>query len=159
MPRKGYRQTEEHKQKKNKNLLGPGPRPDMIKHGLVKHPLYSIWTNIKSRCSNPNILAYRTCGGHGIRICEAWKTDFKAFYDWAIANGYGPGQMLRKRKRNENYTPDNCFWKTVGQRTKQWNETAVEKNNSSITTGSSITAVEKNDESKSEENGNNDRSG
>ena len=27
-------------------------------------------------------------GSRGISICEEWKNDFQAFYDWAMAHGY-----------------------------------------------------------------------
>lgn len=45
-----------------------------LKHGYCtdvnKHPLYSIWAEIKQRCFNPNHKEYKHYGDRGITICE-----------------------------------------------------------------------------------------
>jgi hypothetical protein len=65
-------------------------------HGLSKHPLHSIWTNILSRCYNENVTAYKDYGGRGVVMCDEWKNDFKVFYDWAIENGWSEGLEIDK---------------------------------------------------------------
>ena len=43
---------------------------------------------MKHRCNNSNDKRYEQYGGRGIRVCSEWQDAFKAFYDWAIKNGY-----------------------------------------------------------------------
>ena len=85
----------------------------ITKHSLFGTRIYTIWHNIKHRCYNSKDSNYKNYGGRGIKICEEWKNDFKAFYDWAINNGYN-----ESAKRGEctidridvygNYEPSNC---------------------------------------------------
>src|SRR5687768_3932019 len=77
-------------------------------HGLTKHPLYNIRTNIIRRCYNPANDNFGNYGGRGVRVCDEWFNDFKAFYDWAIANGWRKGlQVDRHPDKNGNYEPSN----------------------------------------------------
>lgn len=50
-------------------------------HALNKHPLYTIWKNIKGRCYTKTNKAYYNYGALGITVCPEWLTDFKSFYD------------------------------------------------------------------------------
>lgn len=79
-------------------------------HGLSKTRLYKVYTSMKSRCYNPSERSYHSYGGRGITICDEWLHDFKAFYDWAIANGYqGDGKRSIDRiDVDKGYSPDNC---------------------------------------------------
>jgi hypothetical protein len=89
-------------------------------HGLCHTRLHSIWTGMKSRCCRPTAGSYDTYGGRGVTVCEEWKTDFKAFYDWAVANGYQDGLTLDRIDPDGNYEPQNCRWAT-------WKEQAANK--------------------------------
>jgi len=68
--------------------------------------------NMKSRCYNPNTKYYESYGGRGIRICEEWKYDFKAFYDWSMGNGWEGTLSIDRKQVNGNYEPGNCRWVT-----------------------------------------------
>jgi len=90
------------------------------RHGGHGTRLYDIWTNIRSRCLNPNSQRYHRYGGRGITFHEGWH-DFAVFRDWAYANGYvdQPADTPRKdrlsidREDNDgNYEPANCEWIT-----------------------------------------------
>ncbi len=62
-------------------------------HGLSKHPLHYIWRGMIRRCGD---FADEKYGGKGVKVCFDWLNDFKAFYDWAIANGWLKGLQIDK---------------------------------------------------------------
>lgn len=93
-------------------------------HGKSNTRLYYIWKHIKDRCYNKNGKRYEDYGGRGIAVCDEWKKDFQAFYNWAIKSGYQEGLTIDRIDVNDNYRPDNCRWTTmkVQQRNKRNNK-------------------------------------
>lgn len=78
----------------------------------TKTRLHQIWSNMKTRCNNPNFQFYEDYGGRGIKVCKEWKDSFVTFYDWALNNGYSNELTLDRINVNNNYEPNNCRWAT-----------------------------------------------
>jgi allantoicase len=78
---------------------------------------------MKQRCYYSNHISYPTYGGRGITICDEWKNDFKAFYDWAIANGYQDDLSIDRIDVNGNYDPNNCRWATNREQSRNKSQT------------------------------------
>lgn len=82
-------------------------------HGLSTDPLYSVWQGIKDRCYRKTNEKYDRYGGRGIVVCEEWKNDFKAFYDWAMEKGWRQGLEIDRENNDGIYSPVNCRVTTV----------------------------------------------
>lgn len=94
-------------------------------HGLRQHPLYRTWSCMLTRCYNKNTKSYSLYGGRGVVVCDEWRTDFKAFYDWAMANGWQKGLALDKDKKaqeigiqSRTYSPEFCQFLTAKENTR-----------------------------------------
>lgn len=74
-------------------------------NGEKSHFLYSTWRGMKQRCYYTQSLKYKDYGGRGIKVCDDWRTNFRAFYDWAIANGASKELTLDRIDINGNYSP------------------------------------------------------
>lgn len=104
------------------------------KHLKTDTRLFRIWNGIKGRCFNKNNNKFKNYGGRGISIYEEWKNDFKAFYDWSMANGYQEDLTIDRIDNNGNYEPNNCRW--VSQKVQQNNKSnscLIEYNGKSLT--------------------------
>lgn len=73
---------------------------------------YSIWTDMRNRCSNPRNKRFDRYGGRGIRVCSQWDR-----FDVFLSNmGKCPSRHTLDRIDNDgNYEPGNCRWATYQQ--------------------------------------------
>jgi hypothetical protein len=86
-------------------------------NNISRHPLNGVWEGIISRCYNKSCKHYKSYGGRGVIVCEEWKNDIKAFFEWAINNGWQKGLELDKDKLSPNklgniYSPEFCCFIT-----------------------------------------------
>jgi len=81
-----------------------------IVHGQKRHPLYSTWCNLRTRCDNPNNPAYKNYGARGIDYDPRW-SDFMVFLQDVGEKPFSAASLDRINN-DQGYYPDNIRWAT-----------------------------------------------
>lgn len=86
-------------------------------HGMKGTRFYSIYKDMKKRCSNEKCDSYKYYGGRGIKNEF---TSFEHFRDTMLST-YDETLTLERKDVNGNYSPNNCKWIPLKQ--QAWNKT------------------------------------
>lgn len=86
-------------------------------HGAYKTRLYRLWSDMHTRCYNPNYDGWDNYGGRGIKVEERWHK-FEHFRD-DVSDPPFPGASIdRYPDQNGNYGPTNFRWATPTQQAR-----------------------------------------
>lgn len=80
-----------------------------------RHPLFSIWHGIVSRCERECCPEYPKYGGLGIGFHKEWRNDIHAFADYLGPRPSPKHSVDRYPNRDGNYEPGNVRWATPKQ--------------------------------------------
>lgn len=86
------------------------------KHGLGKHPLYTHWHHMHSRCygETTDPVTLRNYQDKGVTVCERWHRDnpdgLKNFIEDMGEKPFANASIDRFPNRHGNYSPENCRW-------------------------------------------------
>lgn len=84
-------------------------------HGLSKHPLYSIWRGMHSKCYKPHDPTYPAYGGRGIGVDPAWHDDdgLRRFIE-DVGGEVPTNCALALIDMDKDFGPDNWQWARRG---------------------------------------------
>ena len=100
------------------------------RHGMHGTRQYRVWSNLITRCTNPNNEFWNDYGGRSITVCEKWLT-FKGFWE-DMKEGYSDELEIDRINVDGNYCKENCRWTTRGQNSYN---TRQQRNNTSGKSG------------------------
>lgn len=98
-------------------------REATTKHGAWGKPLFNVWRNMITRCTNPKDKRYSRYGGRGIQVCDRWLNVNNFIAD--MTDGYEKGYQIDRINNDGNYEPSNCRWATTKQQTRNYSRNVV----------------------------------
>lgn len=99
---------------------------------LKNNPLYRAWTDMKTRCSNPNYNKYHRYVGRGITFCDRWNK-FSNFKE-DMGKSFKVGLQLDRINNDKGYSPENCKWSTRKEQANNKNNNKLIKYKGKIKT-------------------------
>lgn len=85
-----------------------------IIHGGSYTRLYQTWSDMKTRCNNPNNKSYKNYGGRGISYAKEWE-DFEVFREYSLSIGYNDSLTIERIDVNRGYEPGNITFIPVSK--------------------------------------------
>jgi hypothetical protein len=78
--------------------------------------VYATWVSMMARCTNPEHKDWARYGGRGITVCDDWRwfARFKA----DMGDRPSPRHSIERRDNDKGYQPDNCYWATMKQQSR-----------------------------------------
>lgn len=95
----------------------------------------TIFLGMKRRCYSKNDKSYKWYGQKGIKICNEWLNNPKAFETWSLQNGYKDTLTIDRIDEHKGYCPENCRWVTDVQNAKYKSTTSLINVDGEIHTG------------------------
>lgn len=90
-------------------------RRSNVKHDMHSSPEYRVYHNMKHRCLNPKLKAYKDYGAKGIKVCPRWLESFENFLEDMGPRPSAKHSIDRFPDPFGNYEPSNCRWATWSQ--------------------------------------------
>ena len=93
-------------------------------HGKSRTSIYTVWSNMKSRCYYSGNTEYASYGGRGIKVCDRW---FHSFENFLLDMGEPPTDQhtIDRIDNNGNYEPVNCRWATKQEQSRNKSTTRL----------------------------------
>lgn len=103
-----------------------------ITHGMSYSSEYTVWRGMIARCTYPSHKSFHRYGGRGITICDRWRNSFENYFA-----DMGPRPSLQhsieRRDTNGNYEPNNCYWATNKEQSRNRRSTLWIEFNGALT--------------------------
>lgn len=96
-------------------------------HGLTGTKCYKAWEQIKMRCYSEKNPRYKTYGGRGIKLYDAWIKDPLAFVTYVknLENAEKDGYSIDRINNDGNYEPGNLKWSTDKEQRRNTTTTVI----------------------------------
>lgn len=78
-------------------------------HGFSRTRIYTTWSKIVQRCTNPDDKSFPNYGGRGIGICKRWRLFKNFLFDMGVGK---VGWTIERVDNERGYSPKNTCWAT-----------------------------------------------